>query len=226
MNSYVITKEEVVIEFEKVMLSGTLSLPESSTGLVIFAHGSGSSRYSPRNIYVAEFLNQHGLATLLLDLLLSEEDQLFTNRFNIRLLTSRLAAAVRWAKLNKKIAHLPIGLFGASTGAAAALQLAGSENKPIKPDILAVISRGGRPDLTDLDYLTAVKAATLLIVGSKDHSVIAFNEYAFKYLQCERELKIVEGATHLFEEPGALKKVAELSCEWFKKYLHANLLAY
>lgn len=225
MKQYFLKKEEVQIDCNGVSLNGILSLPEAPIGLVIFAHGSGSSRHSPRNIYVADFLNQHGIATLLLDLLLTEEDELFNNRFNIRLLTMRLAAAIKWAKHYRKIHYLPIGLFGASTGAAAALQLAGSENESFM-DILTVVSRGGRPDLADLDYLASVKAATLLIVGSRDYPVIAFNEYAFKHLTCEKELKIVEGATHLFEEPGTLAKVAELSCQWFKKYLHTSMQAY
>jgi len=199
-------------------LEGVLRIPEGATGLVLFAHGSGSSRHSPRNRYVAQALNETGLATLLIDLLTSaeerEDDRTARLRFNIHLLAHRVIGASDWLLQNTATKHLRIGYFGASTGAAAAL--AAAAERP--SEIGAVVSRGGRPDLA-LPYLGRVKAATLLIVGGRDPAVIEMNREAFEHLKTEKRLEIVPRATHLFEEPGALEQVANLARDWFARHL-------
>ena len=199
-------------------LEGALRIPEGATGIVLFAHGSGSSRHSPRNRYVAQALNEGGLATLLIDLLTaaeeSEDDRTARLRFNIRMLAHRVTGASDWLLENAATKHLRIGYFGASTGAAAALEAAAARPS----EIGAVVSRGGRPDLALAD-LGRVQAPTLLIVGGRDSAVIEMNREAFEHLQTEKRLAIVPGATHLFEEPGALEQVAHLARDWFAGHL-------
>lgn len=195
-------------------LPGSLVVPGAATGIVVFAHGSGSSRLSPRNRYVATALNENGLATLLFDLLLPEEADDRHNVFDIPLLGSRVEETLSWMRSEPAVAHLSIGLFGASTGAAAALTAAAH-----RPDeVQAVVSRGGRPDLAG-GALARVKAPTLLIVGGYDEAVIALNEQAMGELKCEKRLEIVPGATHLFEEPGTLDEVISLAAAWFVRFL-------
>jgi dienelactone hydrolase len=199
-------------------LEGNLWVPENAAGVVLFAHGSGSSRHSPRNRYVAEVLRKGGLATLLMDLLTAAEEREDTRtarlRFDINLLAQRLACAIDWLVGNPATSHLRIGLFGASTGAAAALMAAAE-----RPDTVgAVVSRGGRPDLA-LPVLDRVKAPTLLIVGGLDHPVIGMNREALNHLQAEKRMEIVAGASHLFEEPGTLEEVARLARDWFRTHL-------
>ncbi|MCS0585230.1 dienelactone hydrolase family protein [Massilia pinisoli] len=195
-------------------MEGMLELPRSAAGVVLFAHGSGSSRLSPRNNHVARVLRDAGIGTLLLDLLTPGEDRQTYNRFDIALLVGRLRAAAAWLGAQEATTALPLGLFGASTGAAAALQLAADPAVPVA----AVVSRGGRPDLAGLDALRAVEAPTLLIVGGADEPVIALNEQAYAELGCVKRLMIVPGATHLFEEPGTLDEVARLAADWFAGY--------
>jgi putative phosphoribosyl transferase len=197
-------------------LAGDLAVPENATGLVIFAHGSGSSRHSPRNRHVAAILNRHGLATLLLDLLTPEEELDRRNVFDIALLADRLLAATAWTKEQPELVELPIGYFGASTGAAAALAAAADAGDRIR----AVVSRGGRPDLA-APRLADVGASVLLVVGDRDPVVHDLNREAVAQLRCPTELKIVAGATHLFEEPGALDEVARLATDWFRRHLTA-----
>jgi putative phosphoribosyl transferase len=201
-----------------VALSGSLFVPDRSVGLVVFAHGSGSSRFSPRNRAVADFLNRAGLATLLFDLLTAEENDVdqYTRqfRFDIGLLTERLVGAIDWASRYEPAAGLSIGLFGASTGAAAALRAAAARPE----SVAAVVSRGGRPDLAE-ERLPEVRAPTLLIVGGYDEPVIELNRLAAERLKAVHRLEIVPGATHLFEEPGTLERVEELARDWFLKYL-------
>jgi putative phosphoribosyl transferase len=201
-----------------VTLEGNLSLPEGARGVVLFAHGSGSGRHSSRNRYVARLLNQAALATLLVDLLTADEEVLDLHtarlRFDIALLAERLIGATDWLAEHPDTRRLPIGYFGASTGAAAALVAAAK--RPEKVD--AVVSRGGRPDLAG-PSLPQVRAPTLLIVGGDDVPVIELNRAAFEQLRCEKELVIVPGATHLFEEPGALDEVARLARDWFERHL-------
>jgi dienelactone hydrolase len=208
---------EVQIQAGRAVLSGNLTIPEDTIALVLFAHGSGSSRHSPRNQFVARTLNDAGLATLLFDLLTPEEEAIDTytreHRFNIGLLTERLVYATKWAKQQEQTPNL-VGCFGSSTGAAAALVAAAE----IPQDVGAIVSRGGRPDLAG-DALPKVQAPTLLIVGGNDDVVIELNEQARDRMRCEVKLEIVPGATHLFEEPGALEKVAKLASDWF--LLHA-----
>lgn len=205
--------EEVRVEAGTVRLPGTLGLPPASgraaRGVVVFAHGSGSSRLSPRNQRVAETLRQHGCATLLLDLLTPDEGGDRRNVFDINLLGDRLTGAVRWLA-SQALATLPVGLFGASTGAAAALVAAAQLGKTVA----AVVSRGGRPDLA-AEHLAAVTAPTLLIVGSLDETVLRLNREAMERLRCRKELLVVRGATHLFEEAGALDRVAAAAGQWF-----------
>lgn len=199
-----------------VQLEGSLELPAAPRGVVAFAHGSGSSRRSPRNRYVAGELNKAGLGTLLLDLLTIDEDRDVERRFDIALLTARLADAVRFVAEHKATRALPVGLFGASTGAASALRVAAAMPQRIG----AVVSRGGRPDLAGDTALVRVKAPTLLIVGGEDAGVIELNEQARDaLLHCERRLVLVPGATHLFEEPGTLEEVARLAAAWFARHL-------
>ncbi len=213
-----LTKENnnktVDIHLEDIILQGQLVIPEKATGIVLFSHGSGSSRLSPRNNYVAEVLQQEGLATLLFDLLTEKEDRIFENRFNIDLLTERLIAITKWVKENPETKGLNLGYFGASTGAASALVAAAYFGDEIK----AVVSRGGRPDLGIQD-VHKVKAPTLLLVGGYDDLVIQLNQKAFERLQCERNFEIVSEASHLFKEPGKLEIVARLSADWFSKWL-------
>ncbi len=205
---------EILIPAAKVSLPGTAALPEGATGIVAFAHGSGSSRHSPRNRYVAEVLHAHRIATLLFDLLTAHEDQTYATRFDIELLTERLLAALAWLEGNPETRTMIIGCFGASTGAAAALQAAARH-----PALAAVVSRGGRPDLAGPQALAAVRAPTLLIVGGRDDGVIDLNRQAYEFLQCEKKLQIVPGATHLFEEPGTLEQAAGHAARWFEAHL-------
>ena len=202
----------------QVTLEGNLSLPDGAQGIVVFAHGSGSSRHSPRNRYVAQALQQAGLATLLIDLLTPEEEALDLRtgrlRFDIELLAERVVGATDWLAQNPATAKLRIGYFGASTGGGAALVAAAE-----RPDTIgAVVSRGGRPDLAG-PALRRVRAPTLLIVGGNDGPVIRLNEIALAELPSEKTLEIVPGASHLFEEPGALEEVARLASGWFKRHL-------
>lgn len=198
-----------------VALDGELILPVSAVGVVLFAHGSGSSRFSPRNTYVAKILQQQGVGTLLFDLLTSAEDQNYQMRFDIDVLTNRLLAATSWIAVNPATAPLKIGYFGASTGAAAALQAAAQMDKIVS----VVVSRGGRPDLAGKTALSQVSAPTLLIVGENDCGVIELNEQAYAAMNCEKQLILVPGATHLFEEPGTLEQAARHATDWFLKYL-------
>jgi len=200
-------------------LEGLLGVPRDAKGLVIFAHGSGSGRLSPRNNQVADGLRSAGLATLLLDLLRPEEEADRANVFDIVLLAARLISATRWARGQPELAHLGVGFFGASTGAGAAL-LAASE---LKQDVRAVVSRGGRPDLAGDAALQEVRAPTLLIVGGDDTPVIALNRKALAQLRCTKDLIVVPGATHLFEEQGSLEKVTNLAREWFCQFLPKRL---
>lgn len=210
--------QEVNIPLGSIALSGELNLPAAATGLVLFAHGSGSSRHRPRNRLVAQVIRNAGAGTLLLDLLTREEELIDRQtrhlRFDIPLLARRLAAATAWVKSKPETCHLRAGYFGASTGGGAALLAA------VEPDnqIGAVVSRGGRPDLAGA-ALSRVSAPTLLIVGGLDDVILHLNEDALAQLRCVKELKIVPGATHLFEEPGTLEEVARLAADWFRKYL-------
>lgn len=212
---------DVSIAFEGLSLAGFLAVPEHAKGLVVFAHGSGSSRFSQRNGFVAEILNEAGVATLLFDLLTPEEEDIDLRtrelRFDIDLLTGRLIGVIDWVSRNAATAALPIGLFGASTGAAAALGAAAQR----VGDVAAVVSRGGRPDLA-LQHLAKVKAPTLLIVGGEDTVVIELNQQAAGQLLVEHRLEIVPGATHLFEEAGKLEQVAKLARDWFLHYLSGS----
>ncbi|HET8548229.1 MAG TPA: dienelactone hydrolase family protein [Bryobacteraceae bacterium] len=199
-------------------LNGDLVVPENATGLVIFAHGSGSSRLSSRNRYVARELNRGRLATLLMDLLTEDEERIDMRtrhlRFDIGMLADRLVNAAEWSGRDPDVRHLTIGYFGASTGGGAALVAAA--DRPLR--VGAVVSRGGRPDLAGA-ALARVTAPTLLIVGGEDYPVIEMNEEAMRALRCEKRMEIVRGATHLFEEPGTLERVAELAREWFQRHL-------
>jgi putative phosphoribosyl transferase len=206
----ILKNELVKINSDGVYIEGLLALPEHPIGVVVFAHGSGSSRFSQRNNYVAEALRAAQMGTLLLDLLTPKEDEEYQTRFNIALLTQRLHAAVTWLRLSSDIPSLPVALFGASTGAAAALQLAAI----LDNDVAAVVSRGGRPDLAGYQALAKVNAPTLLIVGGDDSVVIDLNRDAFTRLQCKKKLEIIPGATHLFEESGKLQTVAALAVQW------------
>jgi len=198
-----------------VELDGELVLPPSAKGVVLFAHGSGSSRFSPRNNYVAEILQKRGIGTLLFDLLTRKEDEVYETRFDISLLTQRLVSATEWLQSEPTAKNLGIGYFGASTGAAAALQAAAiMENK-----ISAVVSRGGRPDLAGAVALRKVTAPTLLIVGGADYGVIELNQQADALLNCEKKLILVPHATHLFEEPGTLQQAASHAADWFVQHL-------
>ena len=211
---------EIIVRInDKVSIKGNLNVPHNPTALVIFSHGSGSSRFSKRNRHVAEILNNNNIATLLTDLLTNWEDEIYENRFDIDMLANRLIAVTNYVTQISDMKHLPVGYFGASTGAAVALIAAGYP--AIK--IGAVVSRGGRPDLARKS-LPLVKAPTLLIVGSLDSDVILLNSQALSKLNCEKEMKIVKGATHLFEEPGKLDEVANLAVEWFTKYLVFNTI--
>jgi len=210
----IMKKEEIEIPLSSVTLKGELVLPEKAIGIVVFSHGSGSSRFSPRNKMVAELIQQHGMGTLLFDLLTEAEDRIYENRFDIDLLVSRLIETTDWLMVYKYTKEMPIAYFGASTGAASALRAAAYFGTKIK----AVVSRGGRPDLA-LNVLPLVTAPTLLIVGQLDVPVIQMNKLAFDQLKSKKEMKIIPGATHLFEEPGKLMEVADMAIEWYKEYL-------
>lgn len=208
----------ITVPLDSVSLEGNLSIPEGAQGIVLFAHGSGSSRFSPRNRYVAGDLRKAGLATLLFDLLTAEEEEVDMRtlhlRFDIGLLAERMVGATDWLTQNPETRNLRIGYFGASTGTAAAL-VAASE----RPDVVyAIVSRGGRPDLA-APVPPQVKALTLLIVGVNDFPVIKMNREALEQLRVEKKLVIVPGATHLFEEPGTLEEVAKLASDWFVHHL-------
>lgn len=207
------TAELVRIPAGKATIEGALTVPDGAVGMVLFAHGSGSSRHSPRNNFVARVLNDGGLATLLMDLLTFEEDRNYETRFDIDLLTERLATAAAWVRDGDPAAGLPLGYFGASTGAAAALKAAAREAA-----VGAVVSRGGRPDLAGND-LGRVAAPVLLIVGGDDHGVIELNEAAFARLRCVKKLAVVPDAGHLFEEPGTLAQAAGHAAAWFQAHL-------
>lgn len=207
-------ERDVRIDIDGVALEGILGKPEEGNGVVIFAHGSGSSRLSPRNTFVARFLQQAGLGTLLFDLLTRQEDADYARRFDIDLLVRRLLAVTRWLAERPEGKGRKLGYFGSSTGAAAALMA----EPGARGAIAAVVSRGGRPDLA-APSLPRVTAPTLLIVGERDSAVLKLNRQALESLRAEKELAIVPGATHLFEEPGALEQVAELARDWFVRHL-------
>jgi dienelactone hydrolase len=207
-------RELVKIPANGVTLEGMLVIPEHARGVVLFAHGSGSSRLSPRNNFVAQNLHDAGFGTLLTDLLTKEEDATYENRFDMDLLTWRLERATQWIMEQPHCSPLATGYFGASTGAAAALNAAAS----LGSSIAAVVSRGGRPDLA-MEVLPNVQSPTLLIVGSLDDVVLELNRQAYAKLKIEKHLAIVKGATHLFEEPGTLQEVARLAAAWFKRHL-------
>jgi dienelactone hydrolase len=211
------TEVTIAAADDTLELPGTLNRPADAKGLIVFAHGSGSSRLSPRNRMVAGRLAERGFATLLFDLLTEGEARERTNVFDIDLLAGRVVDAVDWVRAQDVLGALPIGLFGASTGAAAALVAAARA----PGDVAAVVSRGGRPDLADR-ALPRVRAPTLLIVGGADHGVIELNEQAYARLNCTAELRIVPGATHLFEEPGALDAVVDLAANWFGSHLRTG----
>jgi len=197
-----------------IKLEGALMIPEEAIGIILFAHGSGSSRHSPRNNFVAQVLHKAGMGTLLMDLLTREEDSIYENRFDIDLLTWRLERATQWLMEQPRSSSLDLGYFGASTGAAAALQAAATFGSSIG----AVVSRGGRPDLA-MPALDRVRSPTRLIVGGLDGIVIDLNRQAYAKLKAEKDLAIVPGATHLFEEPGTLEEAARLAAQWFQRYL-------
>ena len=207
--------DEAVLDLplEDVTLEGALAVPDGASGIVVFAHGSGSSRHSPRNNFVAEVIRDHGLGTLLFDLLTEAEDRSRENRFDIPLLTDRLVAATEWLAGRDAAGDLPVGYFGSSTGAAAALRAAAR-----RPATEAVVSRGGRVDLAD-EVLDEVTCPTLFIVGGADHQVLELNRDALAKLGGENEIAVVEGAGHLFEGPGELEEVADLAANWFASHL-------
>ena len=212
------TASLVHIPAGSVTIEGMLEIPAHAVGLVLFAHGSGSSRHSPRNNYVAGVLRQAGVGTLLMDLLTLEEDRDYAQRFDIALLTQRLMDAARWVVSQPETSEISLGFFGASTGAAAALEAAAILGEEAR----AVVSRGGRPDMASPDVLSTVTAPTLLLVGGLDNGVIDLNQQAYDQLRCEKKLLIVPGATHLFEEPGTLEEVARQAAAWFAHHLPAK----
>lgn len=220
MKSVQAQESAVEIPVGNVTLLGNLTIPQGAQSIVLFAHGSGSSRFSPRNRYVAKMLNEENIATLLIDLLTLQEEAVDEEtaqfRFDINLLAQRLVETTKWLKGKPATQNLNVGYFGASTGAAAALIAAAQLSKDVK----AVVSRGGRPDLAG-EYLSKVKAPTLLIVGGADVEVLELNKDALKEIRTEKKLDVVPGATHLFEEPGKLQEVALLAREWFASYLLA-----
>lgn len=217
-------RSTVAVPIDPGALEGDLAVPSAARGVVLFAHGGGSSRRSPRNQLVARRLNESAMATLLIDLLTEPEELAEREtghlRFDVELLIGRLGAALDWLRDDSTTRALPVGCFGASTGAAAALGVAGSRPDAVK----AVVARGGRPDLTPEHLITAVRAPTLLIVGAADEPVIEMNRDARRRMAIDAQLEIIPGATHLFQEPGALERVAELACEWFGRHLmgHAS----
>jgi putative phosphoribosyl transferase len=195
-------------------LSGVLAIPAKAKGIVLFAHGSGSGRFSPRNRFVAQHLQQGGIGTLLIDLLMKDEEDDRHKVFDIDLLADRVLTASAWLHNDARTRPFPLGYFGASTGAGAALQAAARASLHVG----AIVSRGGRPDLAE-DYLAQVTAPTLLLVGGEDHPVIEMNRHAYRLLRCPKQLTIIPGATHLFEEPGALEQVTEQALAWFQQHL-------
>jgi dienelactone hydrolase len=199
-------------------IEGMLEVPDGAKGIVLFAHGSGSSRHSPRNNYVAGVLRETGIGTLLMDLLTEAEDSNYQMRFDIPLLTRRLAIATEWLGQQEQVKGLPLGYFGASTGAAAALQAAAKLGR----GVAAVVSRGGRPDLAGGAALRQVVSPTLLLVGGYDDVVIELNHAAYEVMNCEKEVSIIPGATHLFEEPGTLEEAARQAAAWFKNHLRSS----
>ncbi|WP_458206808.1 dienelactone hydrolase family protein [Haladaptatus sp. NG-SE-30] len=203
----------VEIPVDGIRLEGDLQIPHDATGLVVFAHGSGSSRKSPRNNFVAERLRAFGLGTLLFDLLTEQEDATYENRFDIALLTDRLVAVTEWVESREETSDYRVGYFGSSTGAAAALRAAARRH-----EVGAVVSRGGRVDLAT-DVLGDVRAPTLFVVGGRDTQVLELNREAYAQLTGEKRLEVVDGAGHLFEEPGALETVADLTGDWFASHL-------
>jgi putative phosphoribosyl transferase len=206
-------EQPVTLANDGVTLDGLLGIPPGAVGVVLFAHGSGSGRFSPRNRYVAHHLQKGGIATLLIDLLTEDEAEDRRNVFDIDLLADRVLMAGAWLGKDERTRHLPLGYFGASTGAGAALQAAARRPSTVK----AIVSRGGRPDLAER-YLPDVTAPTLLLVGGYDEPVIEMNQAAFRLLRCSKELNIIPGATHLFEEPGTLEQVADHALDWFLQY--------
>lgn len=207
-------EKEVVIKYNNIQLKGIMALPLDAKGIVVFAHGSGSGRWSTRNNFVARELQKVGLGTLLMDLLTEDEELDRANVFNIEVLAQRLVYAKKWLNDQPSTFSFKIGYFGASTGAGAALFAAAEDPE----DVFAVVSRGGRPDLADAD-LPYVQAPTLLIVGGDDTVVIDLNQQAFRQLKCTKKIEIIPGATHLFEEPGTLEQVANLASHWFVTHL-------
>jgi len=210
-------EQQVEIHLDGVTLPGSMGIPPGARGIVIFAHGSGSSRLSPRNTFVADVLREGEIGTLLFDLLTPEEDRVYETRFDIDLLTKRLVRVTRWLMQRPEAQRLNIGYFGASTGSASALRAAAE----LGPTIHAVVSRGGRSDLA-MEALSRVRAATLLIVGGNDPVVVELNQQAFAGITAPKRLEVVPGATHLFEEPGALEEVARLATDWFRQFLGAE----
>ena len=206
--------KKVSIPVDKVILEGELSIPENSKGIIIFSHGSGSSRLSPRNKMVAAYLQRKKFGTLLFDLLTPAEDANYQLRFDIWLLTKRLIGVTQWLEKQSMANEYSLGYFGASTGVASALKAAAH-----LPQISAIVSRGGRPDLA-FDMIDKVQAPTLLIVGSLDYYVLRLNKEAYRQLNCEKKLEVIQGASHLFEESGMMEQVCEKAGEWFEKYLH------
>ena len=208
------TYEEIIIPIDSIKLKGNLRQAQNSKGIILFSHGSGSSRLSSRNNHVADYLLNCGFSSLLFDLLTQQEDTIYENRFNIQLLTERLVKVTKWIRQNKDTKSLPIGYFGASTGAASAL----SATAQMGTAITAIVSRGGRPDLA-MPVLNKINVPTLLLVGSLDLVVIELNKKAQNAMSGICELKIIDGASHLFEEPGKLEIVAKLTSDWFDQYL-------
>jgi len=205
-------EKTIQIKTGDAVIEGDLNIPQNASGIVLFAHGSGSSRFSVRNNYVAQVLQKNNLATLLIDLLTPQEDMDYENRFDINMLSERLIQVTRWLKENEETKDLKIGYFGASTGAAAAINAGAVE------PVYAIVSRGGRVDLAP-ENLSKIKAPTLLIVGGNDDFVLEANKQALEKIKSEKKLAVIPGATHLFEEPGALEKVAQLAAHWFLKYV-------
>jgi len=207
--------KSVRIPVEVGRLDGTLTVPPGATGLVLFVHGSGSNHRSPRNNMIAATLHERGIATLLFDLLTPVEDSRISNRFNVDLLTERLELATDWVRQQPELSDVALGYLGASTGAAAALRAAANRSEQIR----AIVSRGGRPDLAGPVVLGQVKAPTLLLVGGRDTSVLALNREATGHLTCEKQMRVITGAKHLFEEPGTLEQVSTQAADWFSDHL-------
>ncbi|MCQ0110039.1 Dienelactone hydrolase [Zhouia amylolytica] len=212
---HAVNQKNIQIPVNGISLPGILTLVSNPKGIIIFSHGSGSSRLSPRNTFVANELNNNGFATLLFDLLTVEEDAIYENRFNIDLLTDRLVIITRWIQHQEETSKLPIGYFGASTGAASALKATAL----LGTDIRAVVSRGGRPDLVLDAELNNVRSPVLLIIGSLDHTVINLNQKAFRAINGIKKIEIIPGANHLFEAPGKLKEVTKHATYWFTNYV-------